>query len=74
MRSKLLKLTVTGAAAAILPFGVATVGAAPASAKPSVCVSGPYGMVHACAEAPGWHGKPAKNWKKHAKKHYKHRH
>ncbi|MGV0838206.1 hypothetical protein [Mycolicibacterium thermoresistibile] len=76
IRSKLLKLAATGAAAAVLPLGVAIVGAAPASAGPSVCVSGPYGMAHACVEGPGWakhwyDGPPRKHWKKHHK-HHKH--
>lgn len=40
-----------GAAAA---SGIALAGAAPASAGPDVCVSGPYGFAYACVETPGW--------------------
>ena len=75
MRSKLVKLAATGAA--VVSLGVGLAGAASASAAPAVCVSGPYGLAHACVEHPGWvkpwhPGPPPKHWK-HAKHHH-HKH
>lgn len=60
----------------MVPFGLTVANAAPASAGPEVCVSGPYGLAHACVEGPGWAkpwhpGPPHKHWKKYHK-HHKH--
>lgn len=54
IRSKLMKTAVVGLGALAVPVGVAVAGAAPASAGPEVCASGPYGYVNACVEGPGW--------------------
>lgn len=54
IRAKLLKTMAMGIGAAALPVGVALAGAAPASAGPDVCVSGPYGFAYACVDTPGW--------------------
>ena len=54
IRSNLTRAAVVSVGALAVPVAVAVGGAAPASADPEVCVSGPYGYVHACVEAPGW--------------------
>jgi hypothetical protein len=50
----MLKTVALSIAAAALPVGVALAGAAPASAGPDVCVSGPYGFAYACVDTPNW--------------------
>ncbi|WP_193044131.1 hypothetical protein [Mycolicibacterium baixiangningiae] len=52
-RSTALKAAAVGIAVA-LPVGAALAGAAPASASPDVCVSGPYGFAYACVDTPRW--------------------
>ncbi|MFS0897184.1 hypothetical protein [Mycolicibacterium litorale] len=54
IRSKMLKTVALTLGAAALPVGVALASAAPASAGPDVCVSGPYGFAYACVDTPGW--------------------
>jgi hypothetical protein len=55
IRSKLIRRAVVGLGAAALPLGIAVVGtAAPASADPNLCVSGPYGFAYACVDTPNW--------------------
>ncbi|MBP2450276.1 hypothetical protein [Mycolicibacterium lutetiense] len=54
IRSKLMKAAAVGLGALAVPVGVAVAGAAPASAGPQICATGPYGYVSACAEGPGW--------------------
>lgn len=54
MRSKLMRAAAVGLGALAVPVGVAVAGAAPASAGPEVCATGPYGYVQACVEGPGW--------------------
>lgn len=54
MFRSILSKTATAGIAVALPIGAALVGAAPASAGPDVCVSGPYGFAYACVDTPGW--------------------
>ena len=54
MRSKLKKVAAIGLGTLAVPVGVAMAAAAPASAGPEVCATGPYGYVQACVEGPGW--------------------
>ena len=54
IRSKLKRAAAVGLGALVVPMGVAAVGAAPASAGPNLCMSGPYGYAYACVEGPGW--------------------
>jgi hypothetical protein len=54
IRSTMLKKAALRLVAAALPLGMAIAGAAPASAGPDVCVSGPYGYAYACIDTPGW--------------------
>ncbi|MFV8049473.1 hypothetical protein [Mycobacterium sp. 48b] len=54
MRSKLKKVAAIGLGTLAVPVGVAIAGAAPASAGPEICATGPYGYVSACVEGPGW--------------------
>ncbi|WP_238391087.1 MULTISPECIES: hypothetical protein [unclassified Mycolicibacterium] len=49
-----MRAAVVGLGALAVPVGVAVAGAAPASAGPSICATGPYGYVNACVEGPGW--------------------
>ncbi|WP_166906360.1 hypothetical protein [Mycobacterium sp. DL440] len=56
IRSKLMRAAAVGLGALAVPVGVAVAGAAPASAGPNICASGPYGYVQACVEGPGWGG------------------
>jgi hypothetical protein len=71
IRSRMMKTAALAVGAAILPVGVALAGAAPASAGPDVCVSGPYGFAYACVDTPGWvgwyddgpHGRGNGHWK-----------
>lgn len=43
-----------------VPMGIAS--AAPASADPGWCVSGPFGYAHACVDGPGWYGGWYNDW------------
>ncbi|MDV3129880.1 hypothetical protein M1247_33585 [Mycobacterium sp. 21AC1] len=52
--SKLKRAAVVGLGTLAVPVGIAVAGAAPASAGPELCVSGPYGYAQACVEGPGW--------------------
>ncbi len=52
--SKLKRAAAVGLATLAVPVGVAIAEAAPASAGPQICASGPWGYVQACAEGPGW--------------------
>ncbi|MEV0672576.1 hypothetical protein [Mycobacterium sp. NPDC050441] len=54
MRSKLKKVAAIGLGTLAVPVGVAVAAAAPASAGPDICATGPYGYVQACVEGPGW--------------------
>ncbi|MCV7068836.1 MULTISPECIES: hypothetical protein [Mycolicibacterium] len=54
IRSKLMRAAAVGLGALAVPVGVAVAGAAPASAGPEICATGPYGYVSACVEGPGW--------------------
>ncbi len=54
IRSKLMRAAAVGLGALAVPVGVAVAGAAPASAGPNICATGPYGYVQACVEGPGW--------------------
>ncbi|OFB35974.1 hypothetical protein BA059_26650 [Mycolicibacterium sp. (ex Dasyatis americana)] len=54
MRSKLKKVAAIGLGTLAVPVGVAVAAAAPASAGPEICATGPYGYVSACVEGPGW--------------------
>lgn len=54
IRSRLLKTVALATGAMAFPIAVAVAGAAPASAGPDVCVSGPYGFASACVDAPRW--------------------
>jgi len=52
-----MKILVTAAAGLFALFaslGIAAAVAMPASADPDTCVSGPFGYVDACVQAPGW--------------------
>jgi hypothetical protein len=54
-RSKILGKVALGLCAVVTPMAVAIGGAAPAPADPGgLCVSGPFGYVDACVQAPGW--------------------
>lgn len=79
IRSKLMRALVVGAGAVAVPMSVAVIGAAPASAGPDLCVSGPYGYAYACVEGPGWVRPwvdPGPGWRGHGpgpgKGHWKH--
>ncbi|MCP2626986.1 hypothetical protein NLB33_29515 [Mycolicibacterium smegmatis] len=81
IRSKLMRALVVGAGAVAVPMSVAVIGAAPASAGPNLCVSGPYGYAYACVEGPGWVRPwvdPGPGWRGHGpgpgKGHWKHHH
>ena len=54
IRSNLKRAVAIGLGTLAVPVGIAVVGAAPASAGPELCATGPYGYVSACVEAPGW--------------------
>jgi hypothetical protein len=54
MRSKTIAKAAAGLFAVVAPLGIALGGASSASADPGLCVSGPYGFVDACVQAPGW--------------------
>ncbi|KUI28841.1 hypothetical protein AU195_21310 [Mycobacterium sp. IS-1496] len=54
IRSRMRKTVALATGAMALPVGVALAAAAPASAGPDVCVSGPYGVAYACVDTPGW--------------------
>lgn len=54
MRSKLRQAAAIGLGTLAVPVGVAIAGAAPASAGPQICATGPYGYVQTCVEGPGW--------------------
>lgn len=76
IRSKLAKRAVVGVVAAAMPLGLGFAAAAPAAARPEVCLSGPYGYASACVEAPGWvdwrdgpRGHGHGHWKKHWDRH-----
>lgn len=56
MISKLTRAAAIGLGALAVPVGIAVAGAAPASAGPDVCVSGPLGYAYACVDTPGWGG------------------
>jgi hypothetical protein len=56
IRTKILARVAVGIFAVVAPLGVAVGGAAPASANPDLCVSGPFGYVDACVQGPGWYG------------------
>ncbi len=69
----MIRRSAIGVIAAAVPLGFATAVAAPASAGPNLCVSGPYGYASACVDVPGvnvWydgprgHGK-GKHWRHH---------
>ena len=63
IRTKLLTAAAVGLGTLAVPVGVAVAGAAPASAGPEICATGPYGYVSACVEAPGWgHWKHGPRW------------
>jgi hypothetical protein len=76
IRSKLMRAAVVGLGAVAVPVSVAVIGAAPASAGPDVCVSGPLGYAYACVDTPGWvqpwYDGPG--WRGHGKGHWKHGH
>lgn len=55
-RVKSLGMVAAGLGAVAVPMGIAAAGAAPASADPGLCVSGPFGYAYACVDAPRWHG------------------
>ena len=52
----ILATAAAGIFAVVAPLGIAVGSAAPESADPDVCVSGPFGYVDACVQAPGWVG------------------
>ncbi|MEE6164779.1 MULTISPECIES: hypothetical protein [unclassified Mycolicibacterium] len=54
MISKLTRAAAIGLGALVVPVGISVAGAAPASAGPDVCVSGPFGYAYACVDTPGW--------------------
>jgi hypothetical protein len=58
---KTLSKAAAGLFAVAAPLVIAVGGAAPSSADPGLCVSGPLGYVDACVQGPGWadwHGGP----------------
>jgi hypothetical protein len=56
IRAHLLRKATLAMSVAALPFGMAVVIAAPASAGPDVCVGGPFGYAYACVDTPDWVG------------------
>lgn len=54
VRSNLKRAVAIGLGTLAVPVGIAVAGAAPASAGPELCATGPCGCVSACVEAPGW--------------------
>jgi hypothetical protein len=72
---KMIRRSAVAVTAAALPLAFATVIAAPASASPGLCVSGPYGYASACVDVPGvnvWYDGPRKGPGK--AKHWRHHH
>jgi hypothetical protein len=55
---KILRYAAVGLGAVAVPVVIGVVGAAPSSADPGLCVSGPYGYAQACVDLPGWYGGP----------------
>lgn len=56
--TKMLRYAAVGLGAVAVPVVIGVVGAAPSSADPGLCVSGPYGYAQACVNSPGWYGGP----------------
>ncbi|WP_102143401.1 hypothetical protein [Mycobacterium hubeiense] len=50
----LIGKTLAAIGAMAVPLTITVVGAAPATADPNLCVSGPYGFAYACVDTPGW--------------------
>lgn len=70
IRQKVKRTAAIALGALVVPVGIAVAGAAPASADPNLCVSGPFGYAYACVDGPdwgwhdnGWHGRG--HWKGH---------
>jgi hypothetical protein len=54
--AKMLWNASLGIGVVAMPLIIGVAGAAPASADPGLCVTGPFGYAQACVEVPGWHG------------------